>query len=285
MSPKTLPPQKLKGLRRKPLRSGSWSLSKRISPAMGEVLLELFHQAYGGSARSTEMISSQGIVLDQIFDAPPPTKSNWKRKKLKELDVGQNNRLAKSLAVGRTWLVIPPGKATPRTRRRVLVMEAGMGFGSGSHETTQLCLELLERQGSQGSLLDVGTGSGILAVAASLQGFRRVVGMELDPKALRSARVNAALQLRKVRIEWRRGDLAKWNPRATFDVITANLLSGLLIDNARRLVRWLKPRGKLIVSGLLWKERGEVERAFGKVGLAMRQSKKRGKWGALLLRK
>ena len=82
------------------------------------------------------------------------------------------------LKIGRQWLVLPEENPVPKTKRTVLRIRSGMGFGSGDHETTQLCLKLLENVRSCSSFLDVGTGSGILAIAASKLGFHRVVAIE-----------------------------------------------------------------------------------------------------------
>ncbi len=155
-----------------------------------------------------------------------------------------------------------------------------MGFGTGHHATTRLCLDALQSIDLAGrAVLDVGTGSGVLAIAAARLGAGRVLGIDNDADALASARENLRLNPEASGVESRECDLADLappprNPRSRaarprpplFDVITANLTGALLVREAAALMRSLAPHALLILSGLLATEREAVAAAFGRLG-------------------
>jgi ribosomal protein L11 methyltransferase len=177
----------------------------------------------------------------------------------------------------------PPGPAAG-LRGRVLLVEPGLAFGTGSHESTRLCLGLLERlagDGALGDVLDVGTGSGVLSVAAARLGARRAAAVEIDPEALPVARRHAELNHAPVRIV--RGDGARPFRPAAFDVVVANLSAPLLAERARELVDAARPDGHLILSGLLTEDVYAVRGAFR--GVSPVETRAEGAWSALLLRR
>ena len=163
-----------------------------------------------------------------------------------------------------------------------IVIDPGQAFGTGSHPTTRLCLELLvslaQSGEARGPLLDIGTGSGVLAIAARKLGFAPVTAIDNDRSAIEAAIDNAAAN--GVEIELALGDLrAEAAPEAP--VIVANLLRPLLLDLAEhmRVSPWL-----LIASGLLSDQADEVARAFAeRHGLRERSRRHEGEWAALLL--
>ncbi len=262
------------------MATSHWSRSKRISPALAEVMLELLRKAYPGQTHSTEIPDSSGILLETIDTLPGRRKRGWKSRRLKPIDLAANNRLNRTLSIGRRWLIVPPDRIV-HTRRHLLRIEAGMGFGSGSHETTQLCLQLMERVPVQGSFLDAGTGSGILAIGAADLGFRSILAIDSDARALRSARRQVSWNPPAARIHWEQVDLTRWKPRRKFQVVSANLLSDLLIPQRDTLLRTLKPGGHLLLSGFLLNERRIVQSHYESAGLHLVRGLKKGKWGAL----
>jgi ribosomal protein L11 methyltransferase len=140
-----------------------------------------------------------------------------------------------------------------------LVLEPGLAFGTGDHPTTGLCLEELDRfvQSHPGaSVLDVGTGSGILAIAAKKLGAGATVGTDNDPVALRVARENA--EVNGVAFDVR----AEIPEGATFDLVLANILANTLCDLAPGLSRAVAPGGRLLLSGILETQAAEVEAAY-----------------------
>ncbi len=182
--------------------------------------------------------------------------------------------------------------------RAVLSIPAAMAFGTGEHATTAMCLRFLDEQtrgrppGSWDAL-DLGTGSGILALAARLLGAGEGFGLENDPHAVRTARENARRHgFRPPGVRFQRVDLRRWSPVAgasgrTWPVVTANLFSSLLVELLPGvIVPALAPDGKLIASGVLAGEQtAEVEAAIRAAGLELLERRGRGKWRAFLAKK
>jgi ribosomal protein L11 methyltransferase len=143
-----------------------------------------------------------------------------------------------------------------------VVIEPAMGFGSGHHATTRLCLEALQRVDLQGRrVLDVGTGSGVLALAAVRLGAASVLAIDVDPDALENARGNAQLNGGPPGIEFRQADF-RTEPQLQADVVVANLTGGMLVAGAADLARTVADRGALILSGITAEERDGVYALF-----------------------
>jgi len=157
----------------------------------------------------------------------------------------------------------------PDAGRRVLipgsigiVVIPSMGFGTGHHATTRLCLAALQAIPlADRTVLDVGTGSGVLAIAADRLGAGSAVGIDCDADAIQSARENLALNPEVSRVRFETVDLAAM-PLPPADVVTANLTGALLIRSAPTLVAAVRGRGTLILSGVLAHEREAVRAAF-----------------------
>jgi ribosomal protein L11 methyltransferase len=153
------------------------------------------------------------------------------------------------------------------TRHPCLVVKSGSAFYPG-HVTTKLCLDLMDdliRPGRCRSLLDVGCGSGILALAAAYLGVPCVVGLDVDPRAVETAKENAGKNLLAENIHWLAGTTA--SVRGSFDSIAANLPFRVLIDLLPELAGLLKPRGRLIISGFQDIEFHAVKRGLASMGL------------------
>ena len=170
---------------------------------------------------------------------------------------------------------------------REIVIDPGQAFGTGAHATTRLCLELLltlacaeaERPG----LIDLGSGSGVLAIAAATLGYEPVLALDYDPLSVSAAEDNAAVN--DVQIDVRRFDL-RHDPwpveiRQANTVMLANLLRPLLLDLAHKIER---PPAHLIASGLLVAETDEICRTFSRrFGMAERERRIGGEWAAVWL--
>jgi ribosomal protein L11 methyltransferase len=187
--------------------------------------------------------------------------------------------------------VAPPWAAPSRAEGRAvteLVIDPGQAFGTGAHPTTRLCLELLLELAATGSergaVLDVGTGSGVLAIAAALLGFSPVLGVDNEGESIRAAEANAernGVQIELRRADLRDGELPRPEPANAPRLITANLLRPLLLELARTLPG--APR-ELIAGGLLVGEADEVAEAFSaRLGLRELARRQAGDWSALLL--
>ncbi len=143
-----------------------------------------------------------------------------------------------------------------------VVIEPAMGFGSGHHATTRLCLEALQRLDLRNCrVLDVGTGSGVLALSAALLGAASVVAIDVDRDALDNARGNAVLNGSPPAVEFRLADFREERGLEA-DVVVANLTGGMLAAGASELARTVAPGGALILSGITSEEREAVYRAF-----------------------
>jgi ribosomal protein L11 methyltransferase len=150
----------------------------------------------------------------------------------------------------------PPAAAGPRSP--FITIQPSMGFGTGHHATTRLCVRALQAIALEGrSVLDVGTGSGVLAIAAVRLGAARAVGVDYDADAIRAAEENLTLNPDVAGVEFRLSDIFA-DPLPSADVITANLTGAVLIRAAGALIGLLQPQGTLIVSGLLEGERDDV---------------------------
>jgi ribosomal protein L11 methyltransferase len=165
-----------------------------------------------------------------------------------------------------------------------LIIPAGVAFGTGEHVTTAMSLRLLEQitrpLNTGWTLVDLGTGSGILALAAKVFGAGRVIGIDNDTLAISTARETA--KLNKVRgIRFEIADIRKWRPGGRVDVISANLFSELLIEVLPKLVPPLAGNGWLILSGIMRAQENAVNRALRHHGLAVTDVRRRGKWIAL----
>jgi ribosomal protein L11 methyltransferase len=155
------------------------------------------------------------------------------------------------VTIGRRLLVAPPWDVPSDGTRQILVIEPGMAFGTGQHATTRTCLEAIETEVEAGrvrSALDVGTGSGILALALARLGVERVVALDLDPAVLPLARATLAGN-GAAHVALLAGSPAA--VRARFDLVVANLLVDAIVGEAAALARAVAPGGRLVLSGLL----------------------------------
>jgi ribosomal protein L11 methyltransferase len=183
------------------------------------------------------------------------------------------------LRIGSRLLVGPsPGPNT-------IVIPAETAFGTGEHATTAMCLRMLERitrkRPPGWSMLDAGTGSGILAIAGSRFGAKRVVAVDNDPIACLIAHRNARAN-RVGNIEFLTGDVLKSRIRGKFDIITANLFSEILIVAMPVWLRHLAANGSLIFSGVLRSQERELVTALRRNGCRAAEIRRRGKWIAVL---
>ena len=177
--------------------------------------------------------------------------------------------------------------AWSREKGKVLVIPAATAFGTGEHVTTALSLRALDRISRSlaggWTLLDAGTGTGILALTARCFGATRAVGIDIDPCAVATAKGNA--QRNKIGgAHFYRRNVRRWSSRSRYDVVTANLFSELLIEALPRFATELKPAGFLVLSGIMRAQEREVLRALRHHGFHATEIRHRGKWTALVAR-
>lgn len=161
-----------------------------------------------------------------------------------------------------------------------LVIPFGIAFGSGEHATTLMLLRALARKRdlADRAVLDLGTGSGVLALAARALGAKPIMATDLDPAAIRTARRNEALNFRSRRVGWELADVRRLRARPRFGLVIANLFSGILVEAAPRIARVLESGGELWLSGVLRPQQKEVAAAYRAAGLRHLRTTTRGKW-------
>ncbi len=164
-----------------------------------------------------------------------------------------------------------------------LIVDPGRAFGTGTHETTRLCLELvreLARRAPLGRVADVGCGTGLLAIAARRLGATQAVALDLDPEATTSARRHA--RWNAVDLDVVVGDGARALRSGAFDVVLANLMAPLLLERRDELAAAVVPGGALVLSGLLVDDLPEVRASYARVGAL--EERRDGEWAALVAR-
>ena len=190
------------------------------------------------------------------------------------------------IAIGHRLLICPSWKRdqTRNSERVVIEIDPGMAFGTGTHETTRGCLELLEKYWRGGSLLDIGTGTGILAIAAiKLHPGSRVVGFDVDPEAVAVALENAAINGVADEIEIEVNKLSSFHDQR-FDLVLANLTADVIIPLSPEFPQVLNPQGILIVSGVLREQTDDVRAALESQNLTVIEMKPDGEWMTMALR-
>ncbi|MBX7157820.1 MAG: 50S ribosomal protein L11 methyltransferase [Verrucomicrobiae bacterium] len=145
-------------------------------------------------------------------------------------------------------------------KRKILWIPAEAAFGTGAHATTFLCLREMIKCYPFASLVDAGTGSGILAIAAAQLGCKKVQAFDSDPVAIRVAKQNA--QRNRVNISWNVKKIEHFQPKQKVDGVVANLFSEILIHRSKKIANWIKKDGFLILSGIRSYQRAEVQKAF-----------------------
>jgi ribosomal protein L11 methyltransferase len=202
------------------------------------------------------------------------------------------------ILAGRFFVHTPAHRGKAPAGAVALEIDAGRAFGTGQHETTSGCLEALSRMKDQGlsfsNLLDLGTGTGLLAFAAlRLWPAARAAASDIDPVAIEVSEENAAIN--GVRLGRVRGqaelvvadglDQMRLKARAPYDLIIANILAGPLIDLAPSVAGALEPGGRLILAGLLDHQAAGVASAYRRQGLMLASRIERGEWPTLVMRK
>jgi ribosomal protein L11 methyltransferase len=191
---------------------------------------------------------------------------------------------AKPLRIG-SRLIVNRAPSSKSKGTRTIVIPAEAAFGTGEHATTAMCLRMLERvtrtRSNGWSMLDAGTGSGILAIAGSCFGANRIIAIDNDPLASTIATRNA--RANKVdNIEFRIGNVLNQKLRGKFDIITANLFSEILIAALPRWRQRVAKDGSLILSGVLRSQEKTVARALARAAFSVGEIRRRGKWIAIL---
>lgn len=181
--------------------------------------------------------------------------------------------------LGRLTLT-PSWHPAAHSRACTVVLDPGMAFGTGHHATTRLCLSVLERADVSGRrILDVGTGSGVLAIAAARLGATEVVAVDVDPEAVSVAALNA--DRNQVVVDFRVGSLEVALEDGPFDIVVANLSTDLVLGSAAALLTLTVPGGLLVVSGVAATRRQKAADVFRGLGAKLLAAEVEHEWAAL----
>jgi len=198
------------------------------------------------------------------------------------LKIEAQNRLPRRIR-NRLVIVEAAEQAAAFSGRKVLVIPAGAAFGTGDHATTAACLRMMVDVATtfrkRWEMLDLGTGSGILAIAARALGADSAVALDFDPEAVRIAKANARAN-RASHIAVKRTDVTNWEPSRTWQLVTANLFSSVLMRAAPAIAAAVEPGGFLIFSGILRAQEREVLDAFAP-WIDVQRIVRKGKWVAV----
>ena len=189
-----------------------------------------------------------------------------------------------ALLVKPTW-----SNRAPKAGQQLVLLDPGLSFGTGQHATTHFCLTQVAklRTGGPQTFMDMGTGSGILALAAAKLGYAPVKAFDFDPDAVRIAAENAELNGVSEAIQLTQADLTRM-PRGSkdkFDVVCANLIYDLLIAERDRILARLTPQGSLVLAGILATQFKAVEKAFAGAGMKLVTAKTDKEWRSGLFRR
>src|SRR5512143_2634543 len=242
--------------------------------------------AYFPATADIKTIESElSLIMTLLGTSSADLEPTFTRRLIPEQDWNESWKKGfKPLDVGRRFTILPPWEEK-RKGRINLIIDPAMPFGTGHHETTRSCLVLMEKYAADSgtkSFLDVGTGTGILAIAAVKLGFKRVVAVDTDILATDAALTNSRLNDAS-NIEIRQGSIE--DVSGAFDVIAANLISGVLVHLAPSIALHLKQGGVVILSGILTGQDVEVAESMTRAGLCLLERYPDGKWTSLVVGK
>ncbi len=218
-----------------------------------------------------ERYSAEGIEneIDLIACRNEDWENNWKQ-------------YFHPIPVGERLLIQPLWEKAEKNAvggRKVLNIEPGLAFGTGTHDTTRLCLETLERYVKGGeTVLDIGCGSGILSIASLLFGAKNAVGVDIDALAVKTAKENGEVNgFTEPEYKILQGDLAD-KVSGKFDVVAANIVADVIIIFCENVGQFMKENSVFITSGIIDERENDVLSAFEKYGFKVRERHEKGGW-------
>ncbi|ADC50724.1 MULTISPECIES: 50S ribosomal protein L11 methyltransferase [Alkalihalophilus] len=189
-------------------------------------------------------------------------------------------KISKSITITPTW-----EDYTPTEDEMIIELDPGMAFGTGTHPTTVLCIQALESvmQGGE-EVIDVGTGSGVLSIAAAKLGAKRVIGLDLDQVAVDSAALNVELNQVHDTVTVRQGNLLE-QIDGSYDLVVANILAEVIVQFVQDAAAILKPGGAFITSGIIKRKKQEVKDSLVSAGFTIDEVIEMDDWVAIIARK
>ncbi len=182
-------------------------------------------------------------------------------------------------------VVVPSWKEyTAKDDEIIIKIDPGAAFGTGTHETTKMCVEELQNYAKESDcVLDVGTGSGILAIAALLCGSKTALGIDIDPLSVKTANENAAINNVSDKFVAIEGDLTE-DVTGKYDLITANIVADVIVILLKDIKRFMKDNCKVILSGIISERLSLVEEAINKYGFTVIEHKQLKEWHCITVK-
>lgn len=240
--------------------------------------------AYFDTPPERERVRAHLFEALRLYTLPTSSVRDLSFREVADRDwLGEWKKSWQPVRVGERFIVAPPWSEIDKSEERLIIrIEPGMAFGTGTHETTRLCLEAIEKYFTGGSFLDVGTGTGILSIAAALLSKEaRVEACDTDNDAVEIARENARLNNVSERITFRTGTLEEEETRSA-DVVCANLTADIIVPLLPRLVA--ATCGRLILSGILCTQEELVRRSLQTLGINQEiELAAKGEWLAMII--
>jgi ribosomal protein L11 methyltransferase len=211
------------------------------------------------------------LLVETIAVSDDQWKDNWK-------EFFKPTKISQRIVIKPTW---EPYEVTAQDEI-VINIDPGMAFGTGTHETTTMCIKLLEKYVEPGvdDVLDIGCGSGILAIAATMLGARSSTGIDIDPIAIQVASDNIAINGLTTKIDVYQGDLTK-EREILADIVVANLSADLIMTLASTIGNHLKNKKIFIASGILIDKQESVAEAIRESGFEIMELLNEGEWAAV----
>ena len=223
----------------------------------------------------TEHLAASGIAAE--VESEDTDDSDWN---------GNWKKYFKAFSGGQRLAVCPSWETYENTDSRTVInLDPGAAFGTGTHATTSLCMEILEKSVTDTTtVLDVGTGSGILSIAALLLGAKSAIGVDIDAQSVRVAQENAVINGVSDRAQFIVGDLAE-KISGKYDIVCANIVADVVIRLFENVADFMNDDGILIVSGIIDMRAGDVESAATQHGFNIKEKLMREEWCAYILTK
>ena len=263
----------------------SWCWQRRVDPTQEEIWIERLQGAGCSSWVFTEKPNRRRLVLSVHAEkraeiALLARKFGGKISSIKA-SAWLGAKRSAPLRIGNQFEVVheKPQKKRGQSLPQLYVPQ-GMAFGSGEHATTLMLLQALARRSdwARTSMLDLGTGSGVLALAARLLGARKITATDFDAAAVRIARENEELNFSTPLIRWRHAEVKRLRAKTRYDLVLANLFSGILCEAAPQIAASVGKGGQLWLSGVLRSQQQEVIAAYRWQKLRLIRAVSRGKW-------
>jgi ribosomal protein L11 methyltransferase len=271
-------------------RARPWSWRRWIDPGQADVWIERVAEGDPLSWSVTEMPGRVRALLAVYFQTRAQAtrvRHRWGGAVRRTPATSRlRARPSPPLRIGRA-LEIVRGRPTGPSPVPRLCLPHGLAFGSGEHATTSMLLHALARRRDlrETAVLDLGTGSGVLALAARRLGSYTIAATDFDAAAVRTARENESRNFPQPLVRWQCADVRRLRAREKYGLVVANLFSGILCEAAEKIAGAVSPGGELWLSGILRAQEGEVTAAYRRRKLRLVRAARRGKWVMLQWRK